>query len=254
MSMKNNQLIGKISNFLNESKGNYKGVEPYKHGYKVEGSYKFTGKLDKPLLLVTGDCEVDKNVTSLEGCPEHVCWNFDCSGCDKLTSLEGGPKYVGGDFNCSECDLLKSLKGGPETVNCDFDCSGCKSLISLEGAPSEAYIFCCSNCKSLISLKGAPRKVGDFDCSHCESLISLEGCPKEVEGSFACFDCDKLTVLDDYPKCVGNDFYYSSTLDISPSELSFLIKIGREISCGYGSKSIEYKPKESETGDYDYEE
>ena len=53
-------------------------------------------------------------LTSLEGCPESVGWNFDI-GNNKLTSLRYAPKEVG-VFNCSY-NYLTSLEFSPEKVN-----------------------------------------------------------------------------------------------------------------------------------------
>jgi hypothetical protein len=52
----------------------------------------------------------DNNLTSLEGCPDYVGWNFYCVE-NNLTSLEGCPKYIGGSFYCSKNRSLVSLKG-----------------------------------------------------------------------------------------------------------------------------------------------
>jgi len=60
--------------------------------------------------------------------------NIDVSDLD-LTSLEGAPKSVRYNFNCSSNQKLTSLKGGPKSVYCDFICSGNLNLISLEGVP-----------------------------------------------------------------------------------------------------------------------
>jgi hypothetical protein len=51
-------------------------------------------------------------LTSLEGAPEEVGGDFDCSN-NKLTSLEGAPEKVGGYFNCENSNLT-SLEGAPE--------------------------------------------------------------------------------------------------------------------------------------------
>ena len=86
---------------------------------------------------------------------------FDCSDCSSLTSLEGAPQEVGWNFYCSDCSSLTSLKGSPQKVGGDFNCSNCSSLTSLEGVPQEVgRNFYCRNCPSLTSLEGAPKKIG----------------------------------------------------------------------------------------------
>ncbi len=42
-----------------------------------------------------------------------------------MSSLEGSPNIVNGNFNCSWCDSLNSLEGSPNTVNGNFICKGC---------------------------------------------------------------------------------------------------------------------------------
>ena len=102
------------------------------------------------------------SITSLEGAPEKVGGNFDCSDCAKLKSLEGAPKKTGKDFCCNYCDSLKTLEGSPERVGRNFVCSDCDKLKSLEGAPKEVgNNFHCQECNNLKTLKGAPEKVGN---------------------------------------------------------------------------------------------
>ena len=58
---------------------------------------------------------------------------------DDLWSLDGCPEYITGEFNCSY-NKLKSLVGGPKEVDGDYDCTdnplsnliGCASHISGE--------------------------------------------------------------------------------------------------------------------------
>lgn len=62
--------------------------------------------------------------------------DFDCSY-SKITSLEGAPQEVGRDFDCSDCTSLKTLDGSPKKVKGYFFCSYCRSLQSLQGIPQE---------------------------------------------------------------------------------------------------------------------
>ena len=89
---------------------------------------------------------------TLEGAPEYIEYNFNCSGSGKLKSLEGAPKYVGGEFRCTDCPKLESLKGAPKKVGKNFSCSRCEKLKSLKGAPKEVGgDFWCTNCPNLYS-------------------------------------------------------------------------------------------------------
>lgn len=137
-------------------------------------------------------------ITSLEGAPEEVGKNFDCSDCVKLKTLEGSPVYVGGNFGCDGCRSLKSLKGAPEEVRSNFNCSDCVNLESLEGAPKEVGAgFYCSQCNSLTSLKGSPKKVGGyFNCRKCINLKTLEGAPEKIGERLNCRYCDNLKITD----------------------------------------------------------
>jgi len=75
----------------------YRGRLPIKFG-RVHGRFSVRGS----------------NLSTLEGCPDEVGENFNCSD-NKLENLLGGPKRVGGEFLAGECGL-KSLSGFPESV------------------------------------------------------------------------------------------------------------------------------------------
>ena len=91
--------------------------------------------------------------------------NFSCSS-NNLTSLQGAPNSVGLDFNCSNNPKLTSLVGAPSSVGGYFRCSNNPKLTSLDGAPSSVggHFYCSYNPK-LTSLVGAPSSVGlTFNC------------------------------------------------------------------------------------------
>ena len=88
--------------------------------YKVKGSFR---------------CNCSK-LTSLQGAPQEVEGNFNCSSCKNLTSLQGAPQEVGGRFCCDFCEKLTSLQGAPQKVGGDFDCSYC-NLKNTNGRPSQ---------------------------------------------------------------------------------------------------------------------
>ena len=173
--------------YLNE--GGYETIGKYpSHIYDIISSFMKNGRFTVKFKDWDADFYCPIELTSLEGCPDYVRGNFNCSQCDNLTSLKGAPKEVDGDFVCKLSHKLTSLEGAPERVGGNFDCHYCKSLTSL---------------------KGAPEKVGGyFDCHNCISLTSLEGAPKEVGGDFWCNDCANLTSYDYKPEIIGEDFIY----------------------------------------------
>lgn len=132
---------------------------------------------------IEGSFEVsyNKNLTSLEGCPESVR-NFRAHACG-LTSLIGCPSYVNGYFDVSNNHNLVSLEG---TQNCDvqgeINVSYC-GLETLRGGfsnynPPASMEFNCkgNNLKTLI---GAPKSTQGYsvDCSMNPNLFSIEGIP-----------------------------------------------------------------------------
>ena len=146
-----------------------------------------------------------KTIKSLEGCPQIVRGNFDCSGHD-LESLEGGPREVTGNYTCQD-NRLTTLKGGPEKVGYGFYCSN-NRLTTLEGGPRD--VGGSYDCKGnqLIDLKGAPEEVNrDFICSD-NHLRSLEGAPRTVEDSFNCM-YNELRTLKGGPESVGKRYLCS---------------------------------------------
>lgn len=177
-------------------------------GFVIKGDLNLARKnLDKlpdlSKVKVEGSFYCDGNeLTSLEGAPKEVGFDFDCSG-NKLTSLEGAPKEVRLDFRCSY-NKLTSLEGAPKKVG-GFYCST-NSLTSLKGAPKKVrHNFICAD-NNLVSLEGAPEEVGgNFDC-HSNSLISLEGAPKAVGCSFFCSE-NGLTSLAGIAETVEGRIY-----------------------------------------------
>ena len=188
------------------------------------------GKLPIKFGVVKGGFEIAgcDSLQSLEGCPEEVWGNFNCSRNYRLTNLIGGPKRVHRRYTVINCDNLISLEGSPEQC-AYFDCSQNQNLKNLEGASKfVSQDFECNHCSSLTSLIGAPDYVGgNFDCSYC-SLTTLEGAPQTVQGtvymicnnslkslqngftkvarSFFAHSCDNLQSLKGAPKRIGGDF------------------------------------------------
>lgn len=123
-----------------------------------------------------------------------------------LESLEGCPNYVDGDFNCSGSQIV-TLIGAPSVVEGTMLCYDCVELISLEGAPKRVgKNLNLMLCKSLRSLKGAPEYVGgNFSCRECTALETLEGGPIEVGGFFSCALCPNLASLKGLPLSISSD-------------------------------------------------
>jgi hypothetical protein len=137
---------------------------------------------------INGSFEVkyNKKITSLEGAPKKVRYDFSCRDCSSLESLEGGPQEVGRNYVCSCCTSLKSLKGCPEEIDDRFYCDGCTGITTLEGCPKKiGTSLRCIECTSLKSLKGCPEEIPSiFDCSQCTSLTTLKYGPKKVNGYY----------------------------------------------------------------------
>ena len=172
----------------------------------IKNNYRFSSKLtisDDFVVDCNGNVGVYVKSRNIESLTNglfrwgNVEGNFTCSF-TSITSLEGAPEKVGGNFDCSDCAKLKSLKGGPKSVGSSFICSDCVNLESLEGAPKEVGVgFYCSQCNSLTSLKGSPKKVGGyFNCRKCINLKSLEGAPEKIGERLNCRYCDNLKITD----------------------------------------------------------
>ena len=152
----------------------------------VFGSVNLNGKLDCKKLpvkfkTIDGYFDISNNsLESLEGCPESVLKDFNCSF-NNLKSLLGAP-YKVGSFDCSNNEL-NSLSYCPKEVNESFDC----------------------NTNQLLSIKGSPRTVkGYFDCSN-NKIGSLKGGSKYIDRYFNCSN-NYLEELAGGPITVGADY------------------------------------------------
>lgn len=154
----------------------------------VHGNVNLNNKLHGRTLpvkfkLVDGYFDIsDNELKSLEGCPEVVTRDFNCSK-NKLESLFEGPKEVG-DFDCS-LNNLKSLSYAPKEVRGYFNCSF-NQITNLKGMPRtiKGY-FNCSNNK-ISTLKNGPKNVDlYFDCSN-NLLDKLVGGPNSVGRDYIC--------------------------------------------------------------------
>lgn len=144
-------------------------------GFKCQNCAKVK-KLDCTIEKVNGEFNISRtDIENLEGCPEYVGGDFDCSDNTKLTNLIGSPEYVGGNYICSDTSIT-SLEGSPEYVPGDFDCSKCIGLTNLNGSPEEVRgNFICSNCTMLRNMEGIGKVGGKVICKNMKSLVSLYG-------------------------------------------------------------------------------
>ena len=112
----------------------------------------------------------DLEIESIEGSPEIVGGNFDCSK-NKLKSLIGGPVRVGGFYNCSG-NQLTSLEGVAKEIF--FDKKGNLGTINME-----SNVFDCHE-NNITSLIDMPKGAENLIC-HTNKLKSLEGIAKTVK-------------------------------------------------------------------------
>jgi hypothetical protein len=131
-----------------------------------------------------------KSVKDLKGYPFKDPYNsdFDCYN-KQLTSLEGCPQIVNGDFSCYN-NKLQSLQYCPQTVNGDFYCSVNK-LQSLQYCPQivKGGFYCHDN--KLQSLQYCPQIVnGYFNCSHnnLQSLQNIHKYCKQIDRELWAFN------------------------------------------------------------------
>ena len=135
------------------------------------------------------ELEIEKLPVSFRTCNSH----FTVRSCRKLLTLEGCPNIINGNFDCSGSRSLPSLKGAPKYVQ-RFTCNGCIKLENLEGSPEIVQgHFVANNCDSLLNLKGITRKIGgSIFLKDCINLESLEGLPDEASGHIYLDGCKKL--------------------------------------------------------------
>ena len=172
----------------------------------VFGSVNLNGKLTGSKLpinfkAVDGYFDISNNsLESLEGSPESVLKDFNCSS-NNLTSLLGAP-YKVGDFDCSN-NKLSSLSHCPKEVNGFFNCEG-NQLKSIKGSPRTVKgFFKCSNNK-ITSLKGGSKYVETyFDCSN-NNIEELQGGPITVGHDYICYG-NKLSDLENIADEIGWD-------------------------------------------------
>lgn len=114
-----------------------------------------------------GDLKIDGKIVAPNGVRREK-WegNLRCRN-RQLTSLEGAPNHVGGDLVCSG-NQLGSLKGAPEYVGDDFMCHN-NQLTSLEGIHEQ-----------MLEIKGFAKFLNNPIKSHVLGLLLIKGL-KSVE-------------------------------------------------------------------------
>lgn len=128
---------------------------------------------------VNGDFIITKcSLRTLEGCPEEVGDNFDCSY-NMLTTLEFAPKVVGSDFSCRD-NILTSLKGCPTIIKGDFNASQ-NALHTLKDAPIEVLDGFIVDDNDLTTLEFAPKRIGVRLSAARNFIQSLEGIADHIE-------------------------------------------------------------------------
>jgi hypothetical protein len=115
-----------LKSYVISKKPNNKGEYIVDCQYHVKVLNRDMDKLTNDLFIwgkVGGDFDCSySNITSLEGAPQEVGRDFDCSDCNSLKTLDGSPKKVKGYFFCSYCHSLQSLQGIPKEIGEDFEC------------------------------------------------------------------------------------------------------------------------------------
>lgn len=185
---------------LSHNVQNFSIFEHFSHGYviDVQGdldlSNKNLNKLPYKFSHVTKGCYLSGNcLTSLEGAPEKVGEDFDCSH-NELISLDNFPYFVGGSIFCHE-NKIKDLKGIAQIINGSFTCYA-NQLQSLENGPKivNGSMYCNDNL--LKSLKGCPEEIHENFCFSSNDIQDLFYLPKYVKHELEFEDNPMLESID----------------------------------------------------------
>lgn len=158
----------------------------------------------------------ETDLITLQGAPEEVTEDFNCTHCLKLKNLVGGPKKVGENYSCAQCYGLQSFEGIAKEIGYSFIADHCSALKEIKEAPrviNGAYRV--KNCKALTSLVGSPQIVkGDCEFNWDENLQSLQGCPREISGDFNINHCFKLKSFEHGPQKVGLRYFAMNCVSV----------------------------------------
>lgn len=75
----------------------------------------------------------NRNLVSLEGCPEEISGEFALSDCNAITSLAHGPKKVGRNYKVDTCDKITAIDGIAREIGNHLILSNNRNLESLKG-------------------------------------------------------------------------------------------------------------------------
>jgi hypothetical protein len=160
--------------------------------FNIDGEFSISS--DTGLVSVSGSAKLIKECEKLPVSFDRVGGSFFAI-IKNLRTLEGSPQWVGGDFNCSNNQLTTNLKGAPIWVGGSFSCGDNTNLKSLEHGP--VWVGKHYNCWStaIETLEGAAEYVGgDFYVIGTNNLISLRGIPSVIEREFYCYWTKNLKI------------------------------------------------------------
>jgi hypothetical protein len=170
----------------------------------------------------------DLGLETLEGCPDKVPYNFDCSG-NQLRDLKNGPSFVGDTYTCHRSSLV-SLEGSPFQVTSFYVESNL--LRNLSGGPRRVLRNLYLDRNPLTSLVGLPEFIGGtLSLTECNLLNSLNGLHmnigKVMTSWFSC-DWDLKSIMEKLESNLGTEgkaylLTFFEERDLNPQEEKTLI-------------------------------
>ena len=125
----------KLNHYINEA---WSGVKKQSLKSDIEAWCEEMG-IEKYTINSKGEIDVNGGVDLSKKDFEELPYKFgsvsdyfSLSGNKNLTSLENCPNFVGVFFSCSLCPQLDSLEGCPKEVMGSFYCNGCKKKFTKE--------------------------------------------------------------------------------------------------------------------------
>lgn len=109
----------------------------------------------------------NKELISLDGCPEVITNDFSLSDCNALTSLVGGPKEVKRNYKVDACNSLTSIEGIAEVIGNNLVLSENRILTSLAGISKMVH-----SVGGILDVSGSRFK------SAIMGLLRIKGMPK----------------------------------------------------------------------------
>ena len=153
---------------------------------RLRYSHKEKAKLPLSFDRVDGDFHVNNaQLRSLDGSPKLVKRHFYCHH-NLLTDLQGAPEIIEGDMNCSTNYELTSLVGSPKLIHGSFFCENNVRLHSLLGCPMVIGGDFIAINTSFDTWRDAPRFVGgrlilDYhEDTHLLGILTIKGIKKVI--------------------------------------------------------------------------